>query len=61
MRKIFEEYNSTTYIELSKDKDAELIHIFIECPEDISKNTELLFNQNSILEIISELSKLLIS
>jgi len=60
MRKIFEECDGNSTIELTKST-VDTIHIFIECPEDKSRNTELIFNNNTILEIISELSKLLIS
>ena len=58
MRKIFEECDGNSTIELSRGTDT--FHIEITNPDDKSMNTELIFNKNTILEIISELSKLLI-
>ena len=59
MRKIFEDINTTDFIEF--DDGGDHIHFFIISPDDKQKNHELLFNKNQILEMISELSKLLIS
>ncbi len=59
MRKLFEDVHTTDFIEFQND--GEHIHFFIICPDDKEKNHELLFNNNQILEMIAELSKLLIS
>ena len=59
MRKIFEDVNTNDFIEFQND--GEHFHFFIECPDDKEKGIELMFNTNSIVEMISELSKLLIS
>ncbi|MBP9688270.1 MAG: hypothetical protein KBE91_01570 [Bacteroidia bacterium] len=58
MRKIFEEVNDINFIEFQND--GEYFRFFIEFPEQKNANVELMFSQNQILEMISEMSKLLI-
>lgn len=59
MRKIFEDINGIDFIEFQDITDH--IHFFITSPDDKQKDHELIFDKDQILEMISELSKLLIS
>lgn len=60
MRKIFEDANTLDNIEFMKGQDNEYMHMFIDIKEKPQDRFEFLFTESQVLQIISELSLLLI-
>lgn len=58
MRKIFEDANTLDNIEFMND--GEYMHMFIDIKEKPQDRFEFLFTESQVLQIISELSLLLI-